>query len=237
MKMKKSIFLLFFMAITISINAQTNQFDSNGKRHGLWKKYYSNGHLKYAGTFNHGKEVGTFKHYAITGSKQPIIVRKFELNSDIAMVTFYNLNGNIESKGKMKGKNKIGKWIYYHKDGKSIMVEENYLNGKLDGDYKTFYPDGKPTIIAHYKNGKLDGKYQRFSIKNKIYEDFTYKNGKRNGYAIFYNRLNGQKQEEGNYKNGIKVGIWKFYIDGEFTNTIDMDAENTKYNKLVKGKK
>ncbi|HFS66937.1 MAG TPA: toxin-antitoxin system YwqK family antitoxin [Flavobacteriia bacterium] len=232
--MKKILFLLFIFSNILNSQAQVNQFDAKGKRHGIWKKQYPNGHLKYVGKFNHGKEIGTFKHYNINGSKQPIIIRKFEPNSDIALVTFYNLNGNKESEGKMKGKRKIGKWIYFHKDGKSIMVEENYVNGKLDGEYKTFYPDGKPTVIAHYKNDKLDGKYQRYSIKNKIYEDFTFKNGKRNGYAIFYNRLTGLKLEEGNYLNNKKVGLWKFYIDGEEANTIDMDAENAKLEKLKK---
>jgi len=229
--MKKiSILLLFILPFTNTI-AQTNQFDANGKKHGIWKKYYKNGNLKYTGKFNHGKEVGTFKNYSILDTKHPIIIRVFEPNSNITHVRFYNLNGKIESEGQMQGKNKIGKWIYYHKDGKSIMIEENYLNGKLNGDYKTFYPTGKPTVIAQYKNGKLEGKYQRYSIKNKIYEDFTYKNGKRNGYAIFYNRLTGLKQEEGNYKNDKKVGLWKFYIDGKFARSIDMDAENAKYPK------
>ena len=235
--MKKYFLILFTFISVFIIQAQTNQFDANGKRHGLWKKYYKNGHLKYVGKFNHGKEIGKFKHYSALGSKQPVIIRVFKPNSNIAKVTFYNLNGKKESQGKMEDKKKIGKWIYFHKDGESIMIEENYVNGKLEGVYKTFYPDGKPTIIAWYKNGKLDGKYQRFSIKNKIYEDFTYKNGKRNGYAIFYNRLTGEKQEEGNYKDNVKVGLWKFYIDGEYANSIDMDAENTKIEQIKRKKK
>jgi antitoxin component YwqK of YwqJK toxin-antitoxin module len=229
--MKRFFGIIFILVTIFSIQAQTNQFDKNGKRHGVWKKFYSNGNIKYIGEFNHGKEIGTFKHFSIINSKQPIIVRVFEPNSDVANVTFYELDGKIKSTGKMKGKNKIDKWIYYHKDGKTIMIEENYLNGKLNGDYKTFYPDGKPTIITQYKNGKLEGKYQRYSVKNKVYEDFTYKNGKRNGYAIFYNRLNGLKQEEGNYKDNIKIGLWKFYIDGEYTHSIDMDVENAKFPK------
>ena len=234
--MKKSFVILLFIIGFTGLNAQINQFDANGKRHGLWRKNYPNGNLKYTGKFNHGKEIGTFKHYSITDSKQPIIIRVFKTNSNVAKVTFYNLNGNIESQGNMQGKNKIGKWIYFHKDGESVMIEENYTNGKLEGAYKTFYPDGKPTVIAHYKNGKLEGKYLRYSIKNKVYEDFTYHLGKLNGHAIYYDRRTGEKLEEGDYKNGVKIGIWKFYIDGQYTGSVDMDAENDKLSKLIKSK-
>ena len=232
--MKKHFVILLLIIGFTGLNAQINQFDANGKRYGLWRKNYPNGNLKYTGKFNHGKEIGTFKHYSITDSRQPIIVRVFKPNSNIAEVTFYNLNGNIESQGNMQGKKKIGKWIYFHKDGKSVMIEENYTNGKLEGAYKTFYPDGKPTVITHYKNGKLEGKYLRYSIKNKIYEDFTYHLGKLNGYAIYYDRRTGKKLEEGDYKNGVKIGIWKFYIDGEYASSVDMDAENDKLSKLKK---
>ena len=38
------------------------------------------------------------------------------------------------------------------------MSEENYVNGKLEGPYKTYFPDGTPTEIASYKNGLLDGR-------------------------------------------------------------------------------
>ncbi len=223
---KHILILIIFLTSSLGYS-QTNQLDKTGKRHGVWKKYHKfNGKIRYIGTFNHGKEVGTFKYFSPNNSKQPIITREFIPNSDIALVKFYNENGTLESEGKMKGKNKIGTWIYYHKDGKTIMIEENYVNGKLEGAYKTHYTDKSPTVVATYHNGKLDGKYIKYSIKGKIFEDLTYKNGKLNGLAIYYDRLTGIILEKGNYKDNIRIGNWEFFIDGELANTIDMNKRN-----------
>ncbi len=221
--MKKYSILLIVFLTTISLSAQINQFDTNGKRHGKWKKKYDNGRTRYEGIFKHGKEIGVFKFYDIKTNKFPVILKKYSPNSTIANVTFYNVkNGKVLSKGKMDGKNKIGKWLYFQKDGTTTMIEENYVNGKLNGAYKSYYSNKKPLIIAKYKNGKLDGHYQKFSVKNKVYEDFNYKNGKLHGLCKFYDRLTGLITEEGNYENDERVGAWKLYIDGEYTHTIEV---------------
>ncbi len=129
------------------------------------------------GPFEHGKEVGVFKFYSASNSDNPVIIKEYNENSDLADVRFYTPSGVLESEGKMRGKEREGKWLYYHEDGKSIMSEENYVNGKLDGEYKTFYPTGEPTEIAYYKNGLLHGNYKKYSIKGFLYQDFNYAGG------------------------------------------------------------
>ena len=46
-----------------------NQFDSDGKKHGYWKEYYTdiNKKLRYQGQFNHGTPMGLFNNYYNTG--------------------------------------------------------------------------------------------------------------------------------------------------------------------------
>ena len=223
--MKFNIFLLlsmlFFTAGLQSLSAQNeyNQFDANGKRHGLWKKYYDNNRIRYQGHFNHGKEVGTFKYYSAATSEFPIIVKTFHDNDDLADVKFYDEKGVLQSEGKMRGKLRVGKWLYYHKDGKSIMSEENYVDGKLEGEYKTFYPDGAPTEIATYKNGKLDGNYKKYAIKGHLILDLNYKDGKLNGPASYYSRKTGDLIKKGPYKDDQRVGTWENYVDGELVST------------------
>ena len=211
--------LLFALLILLSFNTvlaqKTNSFDENGKRHGVWKKKFKTGHLRYLGQFNHGKETGTFKYYKNNDSKYPHITKEYNATNDKAIVKFYSRYGVIESTGTMQGKIRIGKWIYYHKDGKTIMVEENYVDGKLHGEYKTYFANKKPTIIANYKNGLLDGSYKRYAVKGHIYQDLQYKEGKLNGKAIYHDRLTGKIKKEGIYKNDLKVGIWKFHVGGE----------------------
>lgn len=226
--MNKIAIVLFLSSFFIQ--AQTiNKFDSNKKRHGIWKKNYKSGKIRYQGQFNHGKEIGTFKFYSRVSSEHPVIIKEFNKTDNTAKVSFYTVDGIKESTGFMQGKNRIGKWIYYHKGGKTIMQVENYVNGLLHGSYKTFYPNGKLTIETTYKNGKLDGVYKKYSIKNKLIELLTYKNGILNGPAELYDRNTGLIYEKGNYVDDIKLGEWSYYIDGKFTHT--KEIKKSKYNK------
>lgn len=211
------IFLLSFMAS--SAQSDINQMDADGNRHGVWRKYYNNNRIRYSGEFDHGKEIGTFKYYSASNSEFPIIVKEFDPSTEQAKVSFYTPSGALESKGKMIGKKREGKWLYYHPDGKSVMSEENYVNGKLDGTYTTYYPTGEPTEITSYKNGLLHGNYKKYSIKGFLYQDFNYANGKLNGMAIYYSRKTGDLIKKGPFKDDLRVGTWENYVDGELVST------------------
>lgn len=201
------------------VSQEVNQIDNNGKRHGVWKKYYSNGRVRYVGNFNHGKEIEIFKYYSASNSDNPIIIKKYHTNDNFADVQFFTSKGVLESAGMMKGKKREGKWLFYHPNGKAIMSEENYKEGKLSGDYITFYPSGEPTETAAYKNGLLDGNYKKYSIKGFLYQDFNYKAGKLNGMAIYYSRKTGDLIKKGPFKNDLRVGTWENYVDGELVST------------------
>ncbi|MEL4454543.1 toxin-antitoxin system YwqK family antitoxin [Lutimonas vermicola] len=215
-----SLLLVFFLNFFAShAQADINQFDAEGKRHGVWRKYYNNNRIRYSGKFDHGKEVGVFKYFSASDSDFPVIVKEYEDNSDLARVSFFTPSGALESKGLMRGKEREGKWLYYHPDGKSVMSEENYVNGKLDGAYKTFYPSGEPTETAYYKNGLLHGNYKKYSIKGFLYQDFNYANGKLNGMAVYYSRKTGDLIKKGPFKDDLRVGTWENYVDGELVST------------------
>ena len=113
----KLLFLISFILTPSTIIAQNiNQFDTDGKRHGIWKKTFENTKiLRYEGEFFHGKEVGTFKFYKNIKNKAVLAVTKqFNENDNIAVVTFYNTKGKAISEGKMHGKTYIGTWKYYN---------------------------------------------------------------------------------------------------------------------------
>lgn len=215
--MPKKIYLFIFFILTVFYSySQTdvNQFDANGKRHGTWKKIYRNGNVRYSGTFLHGKEIGTFNFYSVTGEKSPKVVKEYNKNNAIAEVQFFSKKGIIESKGQMQGKNRIGKWVYYFNDGKTILSIENYKNGLLEGKFQVFYKNGKLTEVAYYQNGKLNGKRIRFGDDGKETENISYKAGIIHGPAIIYDKK-GEVFSRGSYTDGIKTGIWEFNMDGE----------------------
>ena len=129
---KKQIFLItisiFFLVPIFGLAQEHNQYDADGKRTGVWRKYYPNKRIRYVGQFWKGKEVGTFKYYDILSSKHPTAIKKFYRGSDSASVAYYTRDGILRSKGMMFKKNRVGKWMYYFSTGK-IFSEEFYPDG------------------------------------------------------------------------------------------------------------
>lgn len=213
-----SFIVVFFMCFFLSsdFNAQKiNQFDVNKKRTGLWKKYYPNKKVRYQGQFKNGKEIGVFKFYDITNSENPTTIKTYSNTNKQVSVSFYSLQGVLQSKGFFIERKRVGKWNYYFFDGK-IMSEEFYEDGKLERKLINYYPNGKPTEISIYKNGLKNGTSQKYSSKGILLEEITFKNGIPDGVARYF-ELNGFLKEIGVYKNGKRVGEWEYYLDGEKT--------------------
>lgn len=211
--------VVFFLLMALGFqtsNAQSvvNQSDINGERTGVWKKYYNNNRIRYQGQFNAGKEIGTFKYYSALSSDHPIAIKIFQKNSNLAKIKFFTKNGILESKGEMDGKNRIGTWFYYHSDGKSILSEENYKNGSLYGESKTYYLTGKITEFSHFKNGVLHGNLKRYADNGVLLDNLNYNNGKLHGAAKYYN-IDGKLIFWGDYENDEKVGKWEYFENGK----------------------
>lgn len=218
MKFNSSLFvLLIFTLFSIqSLIGQENinQFNANGERDGIWEKYYSNSRLRYQGQFKNGKEIGTFKFYSALDSEHPTVIKIFKKDSNLSKVNYYDIKGVLKSTGEMNGKVRIGKWIYYHIDGKSILAEENYENGVLNGSSKTFYNTGKITEEMFYENGKLQGNLKRYSDEGVLLDDLNYLNGKLHGAAKYYN-VKGKLIYWGDYENDEKIGKWEYFENGK----------------------
>jgi len=221
MKLTYTFLLVFFTVVGFA--QSFNQMDSNGKRHGVWKKNFEGTKiLRYEGEFNHGKEIGTFKFYKNLNNKSVLTAtRSFKSNSDIAEVKFYSSTKNLISEGKMKGKTYVGKWLYYHNKSKQVMSEESYdSKGKLEGQKKTYYLSGKIADIVIYREGKLNGEAKSFSETGKLISHFNYKNGELHGPAKIYD-TKGNIKKEGVYQKDRRHGIWKFYENGKFVKEKD----------------
>lgn len=217
--MRKIIFnslLIFLFTIGSFAQENINQENVKGDRIGVWKKYYQNQRIRYQGQFENGKEVGVFKYYSAASSEFPIVIKTFNENSSEALVQYFTLKGLPESEGKINGKKRIGEWTYYHKDGTTQMLEENYIDGVLNGVFKIFYEDGKLTKLVHFKDGKLHGNSKKYSPKSILIEDVNYVNGELHGHASFYED-NGNLKQKGLYEEDLKVGVWEFFEDGKLS--------------------
>jgi len=212
-----TVLLVFFSVTSISAQEKVNQYDENGRRTGEWKKYYENNRIRYQGQFVADKEVDVFKFYSMVSSEHPIIIKTFLNENDMAKVEFFTEEGILESKGEMKKDLRIGKWLFYHKGGKTLISEENYKEGLLHGVSKTYYKTGKTTEILFYNNGKLNGNIKRFSDEGVLLDDLNYIEGKLNGLATYYDTY-GKVRETGQYKDDEKIGNWDYFENGEKVN-------------------
>lgn len=218
-KMTKAFLFFFGMVLCVgSAIAQesTNQLDANGKRHGVWKKYFAGGEkLRYEGQFDHGKEVGTFKFYC-ESCKKPSVVKEFSGNSNKADVTYFTESGKLVSEGKMEGKQRVGEWLYYQKKTKGIMTREFYVNGELDGVKTTFYPNQQMTEELTFQKGIKQGANNYYSPEGVLIKKLLYTNNQLNGPAEYYD-AGGNVTIKGQYLKGKKHGLWKYYKNGKVT--------------------
>ncbi|WP_341215488.1 toxin-antitoxin system YwqK family antitoxin [uncultured Wocania sp.] len=216
------IYLLFF--ISPLIYAQSiNQFDANGKRHGIWKKTFEDTNvLRYEGEFFHGKEIGLFKFYKNIKKKAVLTATKqFNKTDNKAYVNFLSSKGKLISEGQMNGKTYIGEWKYYQNRNDNLLTLEHYNSkGVLDGERFVYYENGQIAEKQTYKNGKLDGISVWYSEKNVILKEFFYLNGELHGASKYYNPK-GELITEGQYKKGKKHGIWKYYENGKLIDKKD----------------
>jgi len=216
MKINNSLVVFFLLTIfsfqAIFAQDKINQFNVDGERIGVWKKFYPNKRIRYQGQFIDGKEVGTFKYYSALSSEHPTAIKTFLPDEHKAKVRFFTEKGVLKSTGEMKGKERIGKWFYYHEDGKTMLAEENYQNGILNGASNTFYKTGKITESSYYVQGKLHGNLKRYADNGVLLDDLNYKNGKLHGAAKYYN-IDGELIFWGDYENDEKVGKWEFVDD------------------------
>ncbi len=197
--------------------AQTeiNQLDGNGLKHGLWKGNHADSKRpRYEGTFEHGKEVGTFKYFDDTKAGTVIAVRQFDPKDDSVYTIFFNQKSRKVSEGKVKNKVYEGEWKYYHFDSDAVMTREFYKNGKLDGPRNVYFPDGKIAEEANYKDGIKHGIYKSYTNTGVALEEVKYVNGVIEGIGI-YRDTDGNIVSKGPYVKGSKKGVWEFYEGGK----------------------
>jgi antitoxin component YwqK of YwqJK toxin-antitoxin module len=225
--------LFFGLIILISISAFSqadfNKLDERGNKNGQWKGFYADTkNIKYEGTFDHGKEVGTFTFFDNTKTKTVIATREFSPKDNSAYTIFYDQLKNKVSEGKVVNKLYEGQWKYYHKASTTVMTIENYSKGNLEGLRSVFYPNGKIAEEIIYKNNLKNGVYKRYTESGIIIEESSYKNNEFDGLAIFRDPDDGNIVSKGKFTNGKKTGIWQFFNKGKMVKEENMSFPQSK---------
>ncbi|MEL1242958.1 hypothetical protein AAEO56_01680 [Flavobacterium sp. DGU11] len=218
--------LLGFFLITFGSSAQENQMDAAGKRHGVWKGIYDvSKKPRYEGTFNHGKETGTFRFFEDNEASTLMATRVFAVDGS-CYTTFFDEKGNKVSEGREVNRLNEGEWKFYHPASKALMSTERYVKGKLTGIRKVFFPNGNINEETTFVNGIKDGIYKKYTETGILLEDAKYKNDQYHGPATYRNGQ-GEIVATGQFTNGKKTGIWKFYEKNKVVKEENMSVKRT----------
>ena len=101
-------------------------------------------------------------------------------------------------------------------EGEGLRYEWYYKDGKrVDGESKSWYPNGVLKHIWNWKNGIQNGLYTNWYDNGQKKEEGIYKNREKDGLWIVWWE-NGQKREEGTYKDGKPADglITQWYENG-----------------------
>lgn len=221
-----SALVILFLISTVSFAQNINQMDAAGKRHGLWKGTYEKSKKpRYEGTFDHGKETGTFKFFNDDKTSTLAATRTFAADGS-CITTFVDEKGKKLSEGKEVNKQREGEWKFYDPNTNKLISTEPYVNGKIQGVRKVFFADGKIAEEVTYVNGVKEGTYKQYTEKGLVLEESTYKNDKLHGPATFRDG-HGDIVSKGQFADNKKTGKWQFFEKGKKVREEDLTNKKT----------
>jgi len=143
--------------------------------------------------------------------------------------------GAIEALGTefdTKTKTRRGYWRFFYANS-NLESEGNYdNNGKAQGEWKSYYGNGKLSTVVTYKDGKRQGQLKEYYMNGNLKRDAPFKDDLYEGKVLLYYN-NGSMESENNYKAGVVNGKVKTYYQNGNLN-LDIDAKNDKIDgKLV----
>lgn len=218
----------------ILINYETiNQLDKNGEKDGIWREYYPDNKIKSETVYSHGLKYGLYKEYNKNGElivtyryeKDSLIDNKFTDTLSIDFKKEYFDNGNVSFEGGYRNNIPIGihRWFDDKNEVIKSFIYDNFgikqaegivdIQGRYQGYFKFYYPDGLLKSSGNYSNGRKTGKWFFYFRNGKIEQTGNYKNGYTDGKWIWYYE-NGHIFRNETYDNGKEDDEFiEFYID------------------------
>ncbi len=185
----------------------------------LRQEFYENGLPKVIGTYNvRGEKHGKFKYFNENGQLEEqiiynnnVIVAKGKIDEEERKQGYWEEfypNGAIKSKGKYIDGEKIENWEFFFLSGKKEQEGTYVKGGKQNGTWTWYYETGEILRKEEFRKGLEDGIFIEHFPDGKVITQGEFLEGKKEGFWFY--ELNDHR-EEGNYKNGLKDGSWKYF--------------------------
>jgi len=218
---------------TVYFNSGKISFEDAYKedqRTGYYKGYNQNGKINTEGWLEEDQKEGLWKFYNINGTinRQSFYSTNIINGSSLE----YNINGELIYKDNYFEKG-IYSCVQIDSNGKEFN-ELTFENG--NGQYKMLYADrNKCWFSCPLVNGRFNGAYTKFYPDGSPYEKGFFVNGSKDSTITSYG-LNGAVTNTGYFKKGNMEGEWKFFNElGELTSVLhyknnELDGKRLSYN-------
>lgn len=176
-------------------------------KHGITNNYYTDNRLSISGYYLQNKKTGLWTWYHVNGQIEKTVNYKDDLEDGYSVE--FTQDGEKICNGNYECGLKHGLWTYYHADGVIPYIEEYYVEGEKHGNYKCYYESGNLEIHGQYENDVIVGTW-----------------------TMYYDTIDKQIQNYGNYINNCKFGVWTgYYLNGkkEYSHTYKNDMLHGTY--------
>jgi len=205
----------------------SGQLDQNDKKTGVWTYYYTNGKIRYKGSFKNDDRTG--KWYFYRGNER--------LKETINYVdgkmygewnTYYNDSINtLKSTSYFKNGIGLGVRKEYYSNGKlKVYIEPDSLKKEVQ-IYNSYYQSGQKETSGKALKGEILKPGKKIGVWKIYFENGVLKNSIRyientDKYETKYYYENGNLKEKGIIKNKFyRIGEWKsYYKSGELESEI-----------------
>lgn len=110
----------------------------------------------------------------------------------------------------------------------SIKIVFDVVNGKKEGRYTSYYPNGKVLMTGEIKNNRNAGEWKYFYDNGILESSGIFENDLPKGKWSWYYQ-DGTIRETGYFKDGKRDSIWKAYdYDGKLIDSVLANQDTTK---------
>jgi len=150
----------------------------NGVRSGVWLSFYENGSAESEGEYK-GDIYFLINEWSPDG-------KQMVANGDGTHEGSYP-DGSVSDSGPVQGGLRTGYWLTYSiGSDNSILMEYNYVGGKLEGAHKTFFEDGSINIEGMMSNDKRVGEWTWYAEGGGVESSINFIDGKKEGVQTFF---------------------------------------------------
>lgn len=200
------VFLSIGMECGAAMAQDTNRTDAKGRKQGIWKRAPEPHKIGYVGQFKNDMPTGTFRYFSMGDT---LVAEALYFRGGYASYNrYFYPDQSLMAEGYYLDKQKDSVWKMYARSGRLLQVE-HFEKGLLHGQRLLYDAEGRLTENQHWFRGLRNGSW--FIHDEAGYQLYAYKLNITHGdYKAFY--PDSTRFIEGYYDEGVKEGVWRFYL-------------------------